>query len=113
MSKYLNVFEKIVADMTKKYPNVEASQMFGKPCLKVNGKAFCCFFDGDMVFKLTGLDHEKAMVLKGSKLFDPSGSGRPMKEWVQIYISQNDKWARLANAAREYVEQQTADAAKK
>ena len=104
MSRYLNVFEKITTDMTKKHANVELSQMFGKPCLKVNGKPFCAFFDGDMVFKLVGIDHQKAMVLKGSKLFDPSGTGRPMKEWVQIYISQADKWARLANAAMHYVE---------
>ena len=104
MSRYLNVFEKITTDMTKKYPEVELSQMFGKPCLKVNGKAFCCFFDGDMVFKLIGIDHQKAMVLKGSKLFDPSGAGKPMKEWVQVYISQADKWARLAVAAKHYVE---------
>lgn len=90
--------------MTKKYPEVELSEMFGKPCLKVNGKPFCCFFDGDMVFKLIGIDHQKAMVLKGSKLFDPAGSGKPMKEWVQVYISQADKWARLAIAAKHYVE---------
>ena len=93
--------------MTKKYPHVEASQMFGKPCLKVNGKAFCCFFDGDMVFKLTGLNHEKALALKGSKLFDPAGSGRAMKEWVQVYISQADKWPRIALAAMHYLEHGT------
>lgn len=104
MSRYLNVFEKITKDMTKKFAHVEASQMFGKPCLNVNGKPFCLFFDGDMVFKLTGLNHQKAMVLKGSKLFDPAGSGRPMKGWVQIYISQADKWHRLAIASMYYVE---------
>jgi len=104
MSRYLNVFEKITKDMTKKYPNVEASQMFGRDCLKVNGKPFCLFFDGDMAFKLMGLNFQKAMVLKGSKLFDPAGSGKPMAGWVQIYISQADKWARLAYAAMYFVE---------
>ena len=107
MSRYLNVFEKITKDMTKKYPTVEASQMFGKPCLKFNGKAFCCFYDGDMVFKLTGLNHQKALALKGSKPFDPSGTGRPMKEWVQVYISQADKWPRLTLSAMHYVEHGT------
>lgn len=90
--------------MCKQYPSVEASQMFGKPCLKAAGKAFCCFYDGDMVFKLAGLDYQKGLALKGSKQFDPAGSGKPMKEWVQIYISQADKWQRFAVAAMEYVE---------
>ena len=32
----------------------EESQMFGKPCFKINGKAFVAFFQDEMVFKNTG-----------------------------------------------------------
>ena len=81
----------------------EQSQMFGKPCFKINGKAFICFFQNEMVFKLTGDTHEEAISLDGSQLFDPSGKKRPMKEWVQVSFSNKDKWTKFAKAASKYV----------
>ncbi len=81
----------------------EESQMFGKPCFKVNGKAFTCFFGKDMVFKLAGDTHTAALALKGSKLFDPSGKGRPMKEWVQVPFTHHQYWEKFAGEALRYV----------
>lgn len=81
----------------------ELSNMFGKPCFKVNGKAFVCLFENCMVFKLSGSHHEKAMKLKGSCLFDPSGKDRAMKEWVQVTFANKEQWKDLAGAAFDYV----------
>lgn len=81
------------------------SQLFGKPCFKVNGKAFISFFHDCMVFKLTGAPHAEALALDGASLFDPSGKGRPMKEWVQLPVEYADRWPALAKAALEYVSQ--------
>ena len=78
------------------------SQMFGKPCFKINGKAFMCFFENEIVVKLSGKVHEEALNLKGSKLFDPSGKKRPMKEWVQITFDNKDKWSKFAKEALNY-----------
>src|ERR1043166_4115989 len=75
------------------------SQMFGKPCFKVNGKAFACLFEGCMVFKLSGKMHGEALALSGSRLFDPSGRDRPMKEWVQVCYEHSRKWSAFAKAA--------------
>ena len=41
--------------------HAEQSQMFGKPCIKINKKAFVCFFENEMVFKLTGDMHSEAL----------------------------------------------------
>jgi hypothetical protein len=82
---------------------VELSQMFGKPALKINGKAFACYFQECMVFKLTGETHAAAIKLKGAKLFDPSGKGRAMKEWVQVPFAHKAKWEELAKEALGYV----------
>ncbi len=82
---------------------VEVSQMFGKPALKVKGKAFACFFENEMVFKLTGEDHARAIQLSDAKLFDPSGSGRAMKEWVQVPGKHKKEWKKFAEAAMNYV----------
>ena len=81
----------------------QESQMFGKPCFKINTKAFICFFEGCLVCKLTGDDHKKALALEGAELFDPSGKKRPMKEWVQVPYKHKLKWKKLAGAAYDYV----------
>jgi hypothetical protein len=83
----------------------EEIQMFGKPCFKIKGKAFVCFFQNEMVFKLTGKSHSNALSLDGSQLFDPSGKKRPMKEWIQIPFDYSDKWTEYAKLAMEYVSQ--------
>ena len=77
--------------------------MLGKPCFKINGKAFACFFSNEMVFKLTGDEHEEAIALKGAQLFDPSGKKRPMKEWVQVSGAHATQWEGFAKAALKYV----------
>lgn len=79
------------------------SKLFGKPCFKISGKPFVCFFQHAMVFKLTGEHHSDALSLDGSELFDPSGKGRPMKEWVQVPEAYADRWPALAAAAFAYV----------
>lgn len=81
----------------------EESRMFGKPCFKIKGKAFVCFFQNEMVFKLSGISHQEAISLKGSRLFDPSGKNRPMKEWVQVPFVHSDNWTKYAQDAFDYV----------
>jgi hypothetical protein len=86
--------------------NIEGSlqgNLFGKSCFKINGKPFICFFQNEMVFKLNGTAHEKALALKGAQLFDPSGKKRPMKEWVQVPYTHQKKWSTLAHEAFNYV----------
>ena len=79
------------------------SQMFGKPCFKINGKAFISFFNNNMVFKLTGLAHQKALSLPGALLFDPSGRNRPMKEWIEVPFTHSSEWNSLAFESWDYV----------
>ena len=79
------------------------SQMFGKPCLKIKGKAFASFFNKMMVFKLAGEEHQNALSLDGSELFDPSGKGRAMKEWVQVPYHYKEQWEGFAQSAMQYV----------
>ena len=95
--------QELYIEIGQKLKDAEQSQMFGKPCFKINGKAFICFFQNEMVFKLIGDIHSEALSLDGSKLFDPSGKKRPMKEWVQVPYDYNDKWEKYAKEAMKYV----------
>jgi len=87
------------------FDNAQESQMFGKACFKINKKAFVSFFENEMVFKLklNSEIHQEALSLDGSKLFDPSGKNRPMKEWVQVPFDYKNKWQGFAESAYEYV----------
>lgn len=96
--------EDLYISIGRKIDGAEQSQMFGKPCFKINGKAFICLFQQAMVFKLNGDAHQEALSLDGSQLFDPSGKTRPMKEWVQVSFHQADKWEKFANEAVKYVD---------
>jgi hypothetical protein len=93
-TEYLSIGNKLEA---------EQSQLFGKPCFKINKKAFVCFFQDSMVFKLEGISHTDALDLKDSKLFDPSGKNRPMKAWVQVSFEHKEKWESLAKLALDFV----------
>lgn len=83
--------------------SVVSSQMFGKPCLKINGKAFLALHQKVLVFKLSGDAHNQALAQKGAMLWDPSGKGRPMKEWVAIPAENLRDAKSLANQALDYV----------
>jgi hypothetical protein len=53
-----------------------------------------------MVFKLPDeAEHGKALGLDGAKLFDPSGKGKPFKEWVQVPYTHESEWPKLASTA--------------
>ena len=85
------------------HPGLSSGQMFGKACLKVNGKAFIAQHKDVVVFKLTGAEHAAALQQPDAALWDPSGKGRPMKEWVALAAASRKEFKKLANAAMNYV----------
>lgn len=87
--------------------NSVKSHIFGTPCYKVGGKAFCAFFNDSMVFKLEGEAHAMALGLNGAMLFDPSGKGLAMKAWVVVTYESKDSWFELANVASEFIRSST------
>lgn len=99
--------EELYLAIGQKIKNSEQSQLFGKPCFKINSKAFICFFHNCMVFKLKDDAHKEALSLDGSELFDPSGKKRPMKEWVQVPFNYSEKWEKFAKSTFDYVKSST------
>jgi len=55
----MNKQEDMYHESASKVKGSIESQLFGKPCYKIGKKAFCCFHEKDMVFKLNGKSHEK------------------------------------------------------
>lgn len=84
--------------------SVVAGQMFGKPCLKLHGKAFIAQHKDSVVFKVTGAARDSALSCPGATLWDPSGKGRAMKEWVAVPATSRQVFPGLAAAAYQFVE---------
>src|SRR5256885_736774 len=94
-------YDEIADDLAAKDPAVELGQMMGMPCIKAGGKMVIGYeSSGEMGFKLPDAkEHEQALALDGAKLFDPSGKGRPFKEWVQVPAAHESAWPGLAETA--------------
>jgi hypothetical protein len=103
MEKHFDLYTSIGQGLLESHRQIESSQMFGKPCFKIKGKAFICFFQDEMVFKLEDPEFSTALKLAGAQLFDPSGKNMPMKEWVQVRFKHAKNWKKFAGAALEYV----------
>ena len=94
-------YDEIADDLAARDPSIELGQMMGMPCVKAGGKMVIGYErSGAMVFKLTDESaHEKALELDGAHLFDPSGQGKPFKEWVQVPYAHESEWPKLADTA--------------
>ncbi len=93
------LFDDIATELEPR--GVTAGAMFGKRALKANGKAFACLLGDAFAAKLGAgaPEHAEALALAGAELFDPSGKGRPFKDWVALPASESDRWAHYAGIA--------------
>jgi hypothetical protein len=92
-------FDDITNDLARTHEAVAAGKLFGVRCIKANGKPFAAFRDEAMVFKLRDAHHAEALALPGAALFDPSGQGRPTREWVVVPAAHADRWEGFAASA--------------
>ena len=94
-------FEEIVDDLSGRDPDVEESQMMGRPSIKSGGKLVACLESrGTMAFKLPDeAEQEKALALEGSRVYEPADNGRKMGGWIEVPPAHEDRWAGLAETA--------------
>ncbi len=95
-------YTKLVGYVSGKYSAVEGL-MFGKKCIKIGGKVGVVLLEDAIVFKLPAPALKNALALDGSINWDPSGRGRPMKEWAVVKADHAAKYEEFADAAAGYV----------
>jgi hypothetical protein len=94
---YRRLVEELCAD-----PAVSDAQMMGMPALKFGTKMFGGFFDDSLVVKLGRGRADELIAAGAAQPFDPSGRGRPMKDWALITSGESD-WPALADEAKAFV----------
>ena len=89
-------FDEIVDDLAPR--GVLPGAMFGARSLTLGGTAFACLKSDQLAVKLGAgtAAHAAALELDGAALFDPSGKGRPFKDWVAVPATESAEWGRLA-----------------
>ena len=91
-----------VVDELRADPEVSEALMMGMPSLKRGSKMFGGYRDGELLVKL-GRERVDELVAAGrARPFDPSGAGRPMKDWALV-SEPDDDWLALADEARAFV----------
>ena len=91
---YREVVEELLAD-----PLVSEAKMMGMPTLKVGRSMFGGVFGDELVVRV-GRERVQELIDAGrADAFDPSGRGRPMKDWAQVHEPADD-WLALAEEAK-------------
>lgn len=75
--------------------------MFGARALTLRGKALACLSGDELAVKL---DRDAAILresleVDGIDLFDPSGKGRPFKDWILVPSRELARWPELLDHA--------------
>jgi len=97
--------EKLFTQLISKTEGAELSQMFGKPCGKLDKKAFIAFFQDEIVFKLGRENIEEwKLTIPDAINFDPSGKGRAMKDWLQVPITYKEHFDSLLELSLEFMQ---------
>jgi hypothetical protein len=96
LPEYRELVEDLLSD-----PVVSEAQMMGMPSLKLGAKMFGGLFDGRLVVKVGRERVEQLIADRRAEPFDPSGRGRPMKDWALVNAPAAD-WLELAGEAKAF-----------
>lgn len=98
------LFDDLAAELEPR--GASTGVMFGARCLKLDRKVFATAGHDRITVKLGAGTAPHASALEIGEPFDPSGKGRPMKEWVTFNAEQDaEAVARFVQAAFELAQE--------
>ncbi len=101
MAEQPEIFVNTVNEIAQGGPALVLGNLFGKPCVKLDGgKPLLSFFQGCMVYKLGAVRAQELITeFPECQPFDPSGNNRPFKDWVQVPEGGGPDWIALGHEA--------------
>ena len=93
-------YDAVVHELTAD-PAVVETKMMGMPSLKCGGKLFAGGRRDGLLVKIGRERVAELIAAESASPFDPSGRGRPMKDWAVIAPGAGD-WVALAEEAKRY-----------
>jgi TfoX/Sxy family transcriptional regulator of competence genes len=92
---YRRMVDELLAD-----PDVAEGKMMGNPALMLGRSMFAGLFHDELIVKV-GRERANALIAaERAQPFDPSGAGRPFKDWAQVPEPPDD-WLALAEEAKQ------------
>jgi len=85
-----------IAGYLERTHEARAGQLYGKPCLSLDGHPFAAYIPEAMAFRLHGRALTQAQALPGARAWDPLRGMGSSPGWVLIPASQAMRWDRLA-----------------
>ena len=85
-----------IAGYLERAHEARVGQLYGKPCLTLNGQPFAAYAMEAMAFRLHGRALTQANALPGARSWDPLRGQGSSPGWVLIPASQVMRWDRLA-----------------
>ncbi len=84
---------------------VTTAKLFGHPALVSGRKSLACLSSTGLACRLGAAtpEHARALALPGAELFDPSGAGRAMNDWVVVPFTDEAEWTEFAQAAQRHL----------
>ncbi|HEY8624963.1 MAG TPA: hypothetical protein VIL82_03075 [Solirubrobacteraceae bacterium] len=96
-----DAYQSVVHDLLSD-PEVSEGKMMGMEVVKVGPKMFGGRAESGMTVKV-GRERVGELIASGrASEFDPSGRGRPMKDWAKLR-EPSDDWLALAEEAKAFV----------
>jgi len=91
---YRSLVDELLADA-----DVREGRMMGNPALMLGRTMFAGLFRDELIVKI-GRDRVADLIAADrAQVFDPSGAGRPFKDWAQVPEPPDD-WLALAEEAK-------------
>lgn len=96
-------FDAFAADVVLRHDDIDQGELYGRPCLRVRGRAFAVAEGDGVVFKLPRARYDELKALPGTAPFEPSGRDKVTGTWLLVPSPLRQRWRALADECIAFV----------
>lgn len=100
-----SIFETVSRRLLDAHPADQRGRMLHAPALRTGGACYAFSADGELFVKLPAARVDELVAAGTGQPCDPSGKGRPMKQWVRLSPGTEQAWTAYLVEARNFAVQ--------